>query len=199
MPTPTIRKQTALVIAVVALLAGVFIGWQGATLSLDANAPTSAMPQGSTMQSNGADTPTAQLMAQAKVMEEKAAKTPNDAAIWAQLGNTYFDAGFADRAITAYKKSLAINAGQPDVLTDMGIMLRQERKFQEALDAFRQAATLDPKHEQSRLNMGVVLLHDLNDKAGAIKAWQELLAINPNAQMPEGQSLALEVRTLQAK
>jgi len=196
MPAPTVHKQTAIVLTCAALLAGVFIGWQGAMISLDSHANTP--PQAVAMPSDAADPAMAQLMSQAKTLEQKAAQNPNDATAWTQLGNTYFDAGFAGRAIAAYQKSLAIDPNQPNVLTDMGVMLRQDHKFQEALDAFQQAAKLDPKHEQSRLNIGVVLLHDLHDKAGALKAWQELLTINPNAQTSDGKPLADEVRTLQA-
>ena len=188
------RRSSAMLLAAAALLAGIFLGWQGAMLRFDSGgaSPAAQMPPAAP------DNSTA-LMAQAKTLEQKAAQNPNNAAIWAQLGNTYFDAGFAERAVTAYQKSLAINPGQPDVLTDMGVMLRDGRKFREALGAFQQAAQLDPKHEQSRLNMGVVLLHDLNDKAGALKAWRELLAINPQAQTPDGKSLADEVKLLQAQ
>jgi hypothetical protein len=32
-------------------------------------------------------------------------------------------------------------------------------------------------------------MHDLNDKEGAIKAWEKLVSINPNAQTPTGQSV----------
>jgi len=39
------------------------------------------------------------------------------------------------------------------------------------------------------MNKGIVLLHDLNDLEGAIKAWEELLEINPVAMSPTGQSI----------
>ena len=187
------RQSSAILLAVVALAVGIFLGWQGAMLGRD-TAPTRQAPQPAAAPDNSSA-----LMAQAKTLEQKTSQNPNDAALWTQLGNTYFDAGFAERAVTAYKKSLALEPNQPDVLTDMGIMLREDHKFQEALEAFQQAIKLDPKHEQSRLNMGVVLLHDLNDKAGALKAWQELLAINPQATTPDGKSLADQVKMLQAK
>jgi len=188
------RKSSAILLAVVALLAGIFLGWQGTMLIRDTTSTGKAAAQSAAATDNSAA-----LMAQAKTLEQKTSQNPTDAALWARLGNTYFDAGFAERAVAAYKKSLALDPNQPDVLTDMGVMLREDHKFQEALEAFQQAAKQDPKHEQSRLNMGVVLLHDLNDKAGALKAWQELLTINPQATTPDGKSLADQVKLLQAK
>ena len=57
------------------------------------------------------------------------------------------------------------------------------------LNSFDKAIEADPKHEVSRMNKGIVLLHDMNDIAGAIKAWEELLAVNPVAMAPTGQSI----------
>jgi len=129
-------------------------------------------------------------MAQAKAMEDQAAKSPNDPAIWAKLGDTYFDAELPERSVMAYQKSLALKPNQPNVWTDMGVMLRMMNKTDEALKAFEQAASLDPKHEQSRLNIGVVKLFDLKDTPGAIVAWKALIAVNPEAKMPDGKRVA---------
>jgi hypothetical protein len=48
---------------------------------------------------------------------------------------------------------------------------------------------IDPKHEISRFNKGIVLFHDLKDEKGAIAAWESLLAINPEAKSPSGQAV----------
>jgi cytochrome c-type biogenesis protein CcmH/NrfG len=39
------------------------------------------------------------------------------------------------------------------------------------------------------MNKGIVLLHDMNDMDGAIKAWEELLEVNPVVMSPTGQSI----------
>ena len=36
-------------------------------------------------------------------------------------------------------------------------------------------------------NKGVVLMHDLNDKPGALASWEALVKVNPNAKAPNGQ------------
>jgi hypothetical protein len=45
--------------------------------------------------------------------------------------------------------------------------------------------------------MGIVYLHDLNDKPAALKVWKEVLAMDPNAKTPSGQSLAALVAELE--
>jgi cytochrome c-type biogenesis protein CcmH/NrfG len=192
-PQGMVRKLNAGVFAVAMLLAGVFIGWQGAVVVFNQDAAQGGKPG---MHQQGDNPMTSPLMAQAKAMEEQAAKNPNDPVVWAKLGDTYFDAELPDRSVMAYQKSLAIKPAQPNVWTDMGVMLRMMNQTQEALKAFEQAASLDPKHEQSRLNMGVVKFFDLNDKPGGIAAWKALLAINPEARMPDGKRVADVVKEL---
>ena len=48
---------------------------------------------------------------------------------------------------------------------------------------------IDPAHEISRFNKGIVLFHDLKDEEGALKTWESLLAINPDAQSPGGHAV----------
>ena len=68
-------------------------------------------------------------------------------------------------------------------------MYRRSGNPQEAIRSFDKAAEVDPKHEISRMNKGIVLLHDLNDMDGAIRAWEELLKVNPVAMAPTGRSI----------
>ncbi len=190
---PMVRRNSAILLVVTGFLAGIFFGWQGAVVVLNQDAVQGGkggMPPQAQQGQQGQSPMNSPLMAQAKALEEKAAANPNDAKVWADLGNTYFDAGLPDRAVANYQKSLAIKPGQPNVWTDMGVMLRSMDKPAEALKAFEQAAAMDPKHEQSRLNIGVVKLFDLQDKEGAIVAWKALLAINPQATMPDGKKVA---------
>ena len=48
----------------------------------------------------------------------------------------------------------------------------------------------------SRFNKGIVLMHDLNDIKGAIKAWEDLLQINPVAVAPNGMSVDQLVQSM---
>jgi hypothetical protein len=57
------------------------------------------------------------------------------------------------------------------------------------VDAFDRAMNIDATHEISRFNKGIVLFHDLKDEKGALAAWESLLAINPEAKSPGGQTV----------
>ena len=92
----------------------------------------------------------------------------------------------------AYNNALELNPGNPDVLTDLGVMYRRKGQPLEAIKAFDKAIKIDPRHEASRFNKGVVLLHDLNDSEGAIRAWEELVEVNPFARA-NGDELVLKL------
>jgi cytochrome c-type biogenesis protein CcmH/NrfG len=122
-------------------------------------------------------------------LEFKTSQNPGDIAGWIQLGNLCFDADLPEKAIAAYDKALALNPNNADVLTDQGVMYRKAGKYDKAVQCFDKAVAVNPKHEIARFNKGIVLMHDLNNPQGAIKAWEELLAVNPLAMAPNGQSI----------
>jgi len=75
-------------------------------------------------------------------------------------------------------------------------MYRRNGQPQKAVELFDRAITIAPNLEQPRFNKGVVLLNDMKDREGAIKAWEELLKINPNALAPGGQPLTELIKTI---
>jgi hypothetical protein len=44
---------------------------------------------------------------------------------------------------------------------------------------------MDANHLNSRYNLGVVLFHDVNDKEGAIRAWEDFLQVEPKGERAE--------------
>jgi len=125
-------------------------------------------------------------------LEDLVKKDPNNYQALVQIGNDYFDLGEAQKSVDAYTRALAIKGDDPNVLTDMGVMYRQLKDFPKAIAAFRKAAAASPTHPQSRMNIGVVLMHDMNDKAGAIAAWEDYLRVAPNDPNAENIRRALE-------
>ncbi len=130
-------------------------------------------------------------------LEAQVTATPNDSATWVHLANAYFDVDQPEKAIKAYNKALKLAPGNPDVLTDLGVMYRRNKQPDEALLAFDRAIKASPNHEQSRLNKGVVLLYDKKNQSEAFQVWEELLAINPMAKIPSGQLLKEFMQELQ--
>jgi tetratricopeptide (TPR) repeat protein len=61
-------------------------------------------------------------------------------------------------------------------------MYRNAGEIDKAIDEFKKAAQIDPKHVNSRYNLGLVLLHDKRDIKAAIKAWEDYLKVDPNSE-----------------
>jgi cytochrome c-type biogenesis protein CcmH/NrfG len=190
-----VKKETALLIAVVAVVAG-FLGgavfsvyYTGPSQSIQSSAPpppSSGSAQGLTSQQAGS------ILA----LEKEVASNPDNGSAWTQLGHIYFDTNKPAKAIRAYEKSLALQPDNPNVLTDLGVMYRRNGQPAKALEVFDKAIALNPRHEQARFNKGIVLKFDLNDREGAIQAWEELLKINPAATLSNGQPVSEAIKTL---
>ena len=175
-----VSKQTLMTSVVVALMVGFFGGLVFGIYKTSSGLPT-AQPGGVP-----ANDGRAQML---QALTDKVRQDPNDVAAWIQLGHLNFDRNAVPEAIEAYEKALALQPENAPVGTDLGIMYRRANRPEEAIRAFDRAIASDPKLENARFNKGIVLLHDLNDKAGAIQAWEELLKINPVAMAPNGQSV----------
>lgn len=124
-------------------------------------------------------------------------ENPDSVKDWIELGDLYFDANLPKLSIEAYGRALALNPSNPDVLTDMGIMYRELGEFTAALECFRNANSINPAHTQSLYNEGLILSHDLNDRAGAREAWSKLVKINPNAISPHGKTVSQMLKELE--
>ncbi len=111
---------------------------------------------------------------------------PDDLDAWRQLGNLYFDTDQISKAIQAYEKSLALGPDQEDVWTDLGVMYRRNNQPEKAVQCFDSAFTIKADHQTALYNKGIVLIKDLNDRKGALTAWQKLVQVNPQARTPRG-------------
>ena len=179
-----VRKETFLMVTLLALAVGFFGGVVFSVFKSDSKIPGQSAPMQSQPQA-AAPVDSDRVAA----LERQTEANPGDTKAWTELGNAYFDANQFEKSISAYRKSLELDPGNPNVWTDMGVMYRRSGKPEDAIKAFDQAIAADPKHEISRMNKGIVLLHDLNDFDGAIRAWEGLLEVNPVAMAPNGASI----------
>lgn len=183
-----IKRSTALIIAAACLAAGFLAGMFYSTNFSGGSKVRKMTVKQSPSQ---ARTPVSAPPKTAVIsdLEEKAAANPQDPDAWARLGHGYFDINDPSNAIRAYKKSLELKPDNPNVLTDMGVMYRRSGNPQEAIRSFDKAIEIDPQHRQSRFNKGIVLMHDLKNPEAAIKAWEELVSIYPDAKTQDGTPL----------
>lgn len=183
-----VKKQTMLMVMLVAFLIGFFSGAVFAVYKTPSQMPVQKMA--AAPQPHNHPTMTEEQAAKILELERITSQNPDNAEAWANLGNIYFDTDNSEKAIVAYTKSLAIKPDDPNVITDMGVMYRKVGKFDEAMKTFDRAIQVDPRAQAARFNKGIVLMHDLNDAESAIKEWEELVKIHPNAMAANGQSVA---------
>jgi len=181
------KKETAILYIVIALLVGFVAGaitgilWTTKDTSMTAKVqqPQMAPPQAP---GPGPAIDPAELNLKINTLRDIIKKDPKNLPALVELGNLYFDTGQPKEAIDAYSQYLAVKPDNADVRTDMGIMYRALGDFNRAIEEFKKAAQSDPKHINSRYNIGIVLLHDKQDVKGAIKAWEDYLKVDPNSE-----------------
>jgi cytochrome c-type biogenesis protein CcmH/NrfG len=197
-----VKKETMLVVALITLVVGFVGGVAYSSFKFGTGTPVqTSVPSQQTSRDQGVSAKqadTVQSLEEIRSLEKETSQNPENVEAWIQLGNLYFDTNQFQKAIRAYKKSLELNPNNSDVWTDLGVMYRRSGQPNGAIEAFEKAIEIDPKHETSRFNKGVVLMHDLNDREGAIKAWEGLVKVNPLASAPNGQSVMELVETLKA-
>jgi tetratricopeptide (TPR) repeat protein len=185
------KKETVILVVVVAFLVGFVSGATVAILKVKGGAQKAAVMQKPQMAPQMAPMPAPsgpspiELAPKIQALKDIVKKDPKNLPAWVELGNLYFDSDQPKEAIEAYSKYLAVKPDNPDVRTDIGIMFRKLGEFDRALEEFRKAAQSDPKHINSRYNIGLVLLHDKQDIKGAIKAWEEYLKVDPKSERAE--------------
>ncbi len=180
---------------VAALAVGFFVGSMFMEMRMGPQAMPQAMSQSAGQAQPQAAGPAADgedhagELARISELEIALAGKPGDQAAWIELGNLYFDTHQARRSIGAYEKAIALGPVSADVWTDLGIMHREAGEPKLAVETFDAALKLDPTHQNALYNKGVVLQHDLRDRAGALAAWERLLKAYPQARNPEGRSM----------
>ena len=128
--------------------------------------------------------------------EKIVARDPSNLQAWIQLGNDYFDSDQSQKAIDAYGKALQLKPDDPNVLTDQGVMYRKVGMFDKAVANFEKASKIDPNHEQSLVNLGVVYAEDLKKPEKALEVWSRYLQLHPLS--PSAQQVKMWVDKLKA-
>lgn len=175
------RKDSLFIYITLAFIVGFVSGAAFAVYKMGPETTQTATAQ----QSNMSDQQT-QAIAH---LEQEVTGDPDKFQAWTQLANLYYDTGQYPKAVKAYEKSLELHSGNANIWTDLGVMYRRTNQPQKAIEAFDKAIVMDPSHQYSRMNKGIVLMYDLDDPDGAIEAWESLLKINPDAKSASGDSI----------
>jgi len=123
-----------------------------------------------------------ELMEKIEDMKETVREDPKNLAAWLKLGDIYFDYNRYREAIEAYSHYLSIKPEDSDIRTKMGMMLRGLEDFNGAIEAFRKAAQMNPRHAESRFQLGALFLQEKKDVKGAITTWENYLQVSPKSE-----------------
>jgi cytochrome c-type biogenesis protein CcmH/NrfG len=117
---------------------------------------------------------------QAQVLRNVLARDPKNVQANTQLGNLLFDAGRYGEAVGPYQQAFALESGNINLSTDLGTALWYSGKPDEAIAQFNKSLAINPTHPQTLFNLGIVKRDGKQDAAGAVQAWEKLLASNPS-------------------
>ncbi len=190
------KKETVILVVVIAFLAGFVSGATVAILKGKKGDQTARLPQKPQIVPQEAPPapgpPPADVSLKIDGLKEIVKKDPKNLSAWKELGNLCFDSNQPQEAIKAYTEYLKLKPDDADVRTDLGIMYRNVGEIDKAIEEFKKAAQIDPKHVNARYNLGLVLLHDKRDIKAAVKAWEDYLRVDPNSERSQRLKAQLE-------
>lgn len=183
-------RADSIVFAIAGVLFGVIVGWVLGSQQTRGSGPVVATaPAAQTQAAAPAQSGSRALPVdpeRAKALESVAQQNPKDAQPRVQLGNMYFDAEQYPQAITWYEQAFALNDRDANLSTDLGVAYYYTNQPDRAIKQFEHSLSIDPKHVKTLLNMGIVRAFGKQDLEGAARAWEQVVAIDPNSQ--EGQA-----------
>jgi len=190
-------KSDSVAFGVAGIAFGLIAGWIIGTEQAKPAAPPA--PQAAAAPATAGSSGTrAALVDDAKVNALKAIaeKEPANAKPRIELGNLYFDVERYDDAITWYEQAVKLQPKDENLSTDLGVCYYYTNQPDKALERFDASLKINPKHVKTLLNLGIVRAFGKQDLAGATKAWEQVLAIDPNG--PEGQAAKRALDTLKS-
>jgi len=117
--------------------------------------------------------------AQLRTYREILARDPKNVAAAISAGNLLYDAQRYSEAIGYYQQGFAGNPSDINVSTDLGTALWYTGRADDALAQYAKSLAINPTHGQTLFNVGIVRNDGKHDHAGAVEAWEKLLASNP--------------------
>jgi len=129
-------------------------------------------------------------------LETIAKANAGNADAWITLGNAQMDAQRFAEAIISYQRALDLDPKNVNVRVDMGTCYRGVGQPEKAVEEYRKASKIDPRHPMAHMNAGVVLAYDLGRKAEAAKSFEKYLDLAPNA--PNAADIRQQIQQLKA-
>ncbi len=100
------------------------------------------------------------------------------------LGNKFMDNRHYRVAVECYRRALAIDSTDPNVVCDLGSCLHATGDFDGAIEMFEKAIALDSLHAVAYFNLGIVY-RAINNKNKARFYWGKLIAMYPDKDLSD--------------
>ena len=105
---------------------------------------------------------------------------PDEPVIYAAIAKSQYDDGQNEEALASYQKAIEFDAYNPDLYMNEGVVLNALGRVDEAREAFKKSAELNPANAgQTYYNLGATLINS-GDTPGAIEAFKQSIASDPN-------------------
>jgi tetratricopeptide (TPR) repeat protein len=188
-------KSESIAFGIAGIAFGLIAGWIIGTQQAPSRQPAA---QATTASAPAQANTRAAVLDEAKVtaLKSVAEREPANAKPRIELGNLYFDAERYDDAIAWYEAAVKLSPRDVNLSTDLGVCYYYTNQPDKALVQFDKSLAIDPKHAKTLLNLGIVRAFGKQDLAGATKAWEQVMAIDPNS--PEGQAAKRALDTLRS-
>jgi tetratricopeptide (TPR) repeat protein len=96
-----------------------------------------------------------------------------------RLGNMYYQLTLLDEAIEEYNKALRLSPNFADIITQLGIALRDKGHYDDAIKEFNRAKECNPKYIPARLHLGIAY-YSQGFTGLAEEEWREALVFDPD-------------------
>ncbi len=166
-------------------------------------AQNSGLPDGHPPVGEGAPNPETKFFEQQIAeIRGRIAQNPGDVGLKVEMGNSFFELARTtgnprhwQESRVWYETAMAEGRGNdPDVLTDLGVVLRNLELFDRSVEALDRAIAVEPDHWQAWFNKVIVLNFDLHDHDGAREAFRRLKEIAAqNPEVPDLTAIEAEV------
>ncbi len=96
-----------------------------------------------------------------------------------EVAETFLAAGLDQVAEELFLKAIDDTPKDTGLYNRLGVALRRQQKYRQALECYQKALELDPKNAKVHFNLGV-LYFDLGEKDRALKAFRDALRLCPD-------------------
>jgi len=108
------------------------------------------------------------------------ALSPSDANMLTNLGNAYVKKGMIPEAKTSFEKAIQADPAHSDVnYYNVGVVMVNAGKNDEAIDAFRKCLAANANYSAAHYQLGMCLINK-GDYAGAVQSLETYLKLDPN-------------------